>query len=789
MSDQPESGDQPTQLQDTPQLPTAVQDTSEQPEEPTAQETTQPQDTPTPDQPQVPEEPPVQDTPQPREGPVEDAPQVKEEPQIQDTPNSQEEPQTQATPQETTIPEPPQIPEPSQISEQPAPQILEPPAQSPEQPQPSEQPAQPPIPQQQEALDPSKGEAQPEPEAPEVPQDHEAPNVPPEAPVQEPPEDAPPAASDAEKPPTPAAPLPPVQPPVLEQQPQPQPTPQPAFPPKLVPSRGEVIMTVEQAKTKKVQKGYVFVPVAPVVVDASMETPGEDARKRQRRATAKALEFQSMTPRSGKKGATPTFARATPSQSSGPAPSSTSETPEDRARRKEEKRRLKEELARIRAVQLEAQQKESNLKPPIPPVAATPQAQTPYTQTPSAAKTPAVPPSVPKFPPLLTPSPSAMSFPDSAEFGRAKRTPKANQMYNNPTEFVTGNEKLPPPEKLKPKSSLKRSHSKLLNPQEQKRKKVEADRRSREDSRFKLCDSLLRSVLKNRFAWPFMEPVNAEALGIHDYYTIVKKPMDFKTIRGKLESKIYLSPLEFAEDMRQVFINCHLYNKVESDVGKMGTDVSNDFEKRWASSRIAEKCDEEKIRRFNEDEEINNTPTTFTGSLQRGVSVEDPSSMEGALVQLQSQLKMMQQAVAKRKGQSLIEERFTRPMTFEEKRALSGSLEQLPADKLGRVVEIIQESSNQLGDESEDTLELDIDTLDPETLWKLHRYAQSCLKGTAKKNSAKRHCAGTSRLIEVPDQTMSGGGSVGDFMPMPGLNGGGGSPHSSSGSGSSSSSG
>eukprot|EP00976_Prorocentrum_cordatum_P066443 1178317-Prorocentrum_minimum.AAC.3 len=91
----------------------------------------------------------------------------------------------------------------------------------------------------------------------------------------------------------------------------------------------------------------------------------------------------------------------------------------------------------------QAQQKEHFLKPPV----ATPQ---PYAQTPTFAKTPAVPPSVPKFPALLTPSPSATSFGSGeTEFGRAKRTPKANQMYNNPTEFVTGNEKLPPPEKLK----------------------------------------------------------------------------------------------------------------------------------------------------------------------------------------------------------------------------------------------------------------------------------------------------------------------------------------------------
>ena len=37
-------------------------------------------------------------------------------------------------------------------------------------------------------------------------------------------------------------------------------------------------------------------------------------------------------------------------------------------------------------------------------------------------------------------------------------------------------------------------------------------------------------------------------------------------------------------------------------------------------------------------------------------------------------------------------------MTFDEKRALSSALESLPPEKLGRVVEIIQES-NALGDE------------------------------------------------------------------------------------------
>ena len=33
------------------------------------------------------------------------------------------------------------------------------------------------------------------------------------------------------------------------------------------------------------------------------------------------------------------------------------------------------------------------------------------------------------------------------------------------------------------------------------------------------------------YAWPFYQPVDASSLGLHDYHTIIKKPMDLGTIR------------------------------------------------------------------------------------------------------------------------------------------------------------------------------------------------------------------------------------------------------------------
>jgi hypothetical protein len=32
-------------------------------------------------------------------------------------------------------------------------------------------------------------------------------------------------------------------------------------------------------------------------------------------------------------------------------------------------------------------------------------------------------------------------------------------------------------------------------------------------------------------AWPFLKPVEAEKLGLHDYHDIIKKPMDLGTVK------------------------------------------------------------------------------------------------------------------------------------------------------------------------------------------------------------------------------------------------------------------
>jgi hypothetical protein len=67
--------------------------------------------------------------------------------------------------------------------------------------------------------------------------------------------------------------------------------------------------------------------------------------------------------------------------------------------------------------------------------------------------------------------------------------------------------------------------------------------------------------------------------GIPDYFTVIKNPMDFGTIKKKLNLNIYQSVEGFLNDMSQVFINCRLYNGTESPVGRIGVNIRREYDR------------------------------------------------------------------------------------------------------------------------------------------------------------------------------------------------------------------
>jgi hypothetical protein len=93
----------------------------------------------------------------------------------------------------------------------------------------------------------------------------------------------------------------------------------------------------------------------------------------------------------------------------------------------------------------------------------------------------------------------------------------------------------------------------------------------------KAAHRMMMTLQRNSSAWIFAEPVNVSLLGIEDYFDIVKKPMDFGTIKGKLKEQRYANISEFTEDMELVFYNCKLYNGEISGVGQMGKQVHDEY--------------------------------------------------------------------------------------------------------------------------------------------------------------------------------------------------------------------
>ncbi|XP_036110351.1 bromodomain adjacent to zinc finger domain protein 2B isoform X13 [Molossus molossus] len=105
----------------------------------------------------------------------------------------------------------------------------------------------------------------------------------------------------------------------------------------------------------------------------------------------------------------------------------------------------------------------------------------------------------------------------------------------------------------------------------------------RDDSKdLALCSMILTEMETHEDAWPFLLPVNLKL--VPGYKKVIKKPMDFSTIREKLSGGQYPNPESFALDVRLVFDNCETFNEDDSDIGRAGHSMRKYFEKKWTDT-------------------------------------------------------------------------------------------------------------------------------------------------------------------------------------------------------------
>ena len=84
----------------------------------------------------------------------------------------------------------------------------------------------------------------------------------------------------------------------------------------------------------------------------------------------------------------------------------------------------------------------------------------------------------------------------------------------------------------------------------------------------KKLEDIFAKIFLDKHAGPFLEPVDYKGLGLLDYPTIIKHPMDLGTCKNKLLDGEYKIFQEFMDDLSLIWENCRLYNQAGSAIVK-----------------------------------------------------------------------------------------------------------------------------------------------------------------------------------------------------------------------------
>ena len=104
----------------------------------------------------------------------------------------------------------------------------------------------------------------------------------------------------------------------------------------------------------------------------------------------------------------------------------------------------------------------------------------------------------------------------------------------------------------------------------------------------KFCDKIMSELSRSKYTpltGPFLIPVDPVALNIPTYHSIIKKPMDFGTIRSKLDHGEYENAKEFEADVKLIFQNCYKFNPPNEWVYNVGKQLEVIFDSEWAKKR------------------------------------------------------------------------------------------------------------------------------------------------------------------------------------------------------------
>nr|GMD08792.1 transcription factor GTE7-like [Ipomoea batatas] len=288
------------------------------------------------------------------------------------------------------------------------------------------------------------------------------------------------------------------------------------------------------------------------------------------------------------------------------------------------------------------------------------------------------------------------------------------------------------------------------------------------ENMMKDCRQILTKLMKHKSGWIFNSPVDAAALGLHDYHQIIKRPMDLGTVKSNMGKNWYPSPVEFAADVRLTFNNALLYNpktdqvhgwaglllarfeelfkpiqdkllKVENERKEiLGVDEFHGSHWNHISTpEIAKKPKPSPIPQAPKKQEILHSqssastpsvpPPPSNPPLRKQSPIPAPSPMTAPTAKPIP----VRGGTTGKQPKPRAKDPNKREMSMEEKHKLGVGLQSLPQEKMPQLVQIIRKRNEHLA-QDDDEIELDIEALDTETLWELDRFVTNWKKMVSK---------------------------------------------------------
>ncbi|XP_048130567.1 transcription factor GTE1-like isoform X2 [Rhodamnia argentea] len=233
-------------------------------------------------------------------------------------------------------------------------------------------------------------------------------------------------------------------------------------------------------------------------------------------------------------------------------------------------------------------------------------------------------------------------------------------------------------------------------------KKLRQDGCSREAAAAKRMQQLinqfgviLRQITQHEWAWPFLQPVDVKALGLHDYHKVIEKPMDFGTIKKKIEATdgaAYKNVREVCADVRLVFKNAMNYNDEKSDIHVMAKTLLGKFEDKWLL--LLPKVTEEEKRLEQEGAEAQ----LDMQLAKEAANARTARKISNELYEADMHLEELRAILISK----------CRKISTDEKRKIAAALDKLPVEDVDKALEIVAQYDPSFRSKG-DLVDLDLD--------------------------------------------------------------------------------